>query len=129
MRIKVLSDLETFVFEALQSPFIIGRSSEADFTIDNAELSRKHCKIYVHQHRVFIEDLGSKNGISVDGKKIKANERVEVFPEDSIMLTKDLELSLFGGETRTGLKLEAFIAPKPLVKYKKARPEDPNKKS
>lgn len=127
MRIKVLSDIETFVFDTEQSPFIIGRSSEADFTIDNAELSRKHCKVYIHQHRVFVEDLESKNGVMVDGKKIKPGERVEVFPEDEIMLTKELQLSLFGQETRTGLKVEAFIAPKPLVKYKKVRPQDPEK--
>lgn len=122
MRIKVLSDIETYVYESEEkSTFTIGRSSEADFTIDESELSRKHCEITFKGHRVFIKDLASKNGVKVDGDKIVPNKLVEVFPETEIMLTKNLQLNLFGAETRTGLKLEAFIAPKPLVKYKKVK--------
>ncbi len=121
MRIKVLSDIETFIYEPESPQFTIGRSTDADFTISSSELSRKHCKVYIREHRVFVEDLESKNGVYVDGQKITPNTKVEIFPETEVMLTKELQLKIFGGETRTGLKLEAFIAPKPLVKYKKTK--------
>lgn len=121
MKVRVMSDTETFLFEPQTDDFVIGRSSEADFTIESAELSRKHCKIYVREHRIFIEDLDSKNGVIVDGEKIPALKKTEIFPETKVMITKDLELSLFGGHTRTSLKLEGFIQPKPLVKYKKIK--------
>lgn len=117
-----MSDFETYVYDSDGStPVIIGRSSEADFTIDESELSRKHCEVRFQNHRVFIKDLNSKNGVVVDGKKIVADKYVEIFPETEVMLTKTLQLNLFGTETRTGLKLEAYIPPKPIVKYKKIK--------
>lgn len=126
MRIKVMSDFETYVHDTDGTrPVVIGRSSDADFTIEDNELSRKHCEVRFEGHRVFIKDLESKNGVKVDGERIQVNKYVEVFPETEIMLTKILQLNLFTTETRTGLKLEGVVQAKPLVKYKKIknRPE------
>lgn len=117
-----MSDFETYVHDTDGTkPVIIGRSSEADFTVEDNELSRKHCEVRFEGHRVFVKDLESKNGVKVDGERIQANKYVEVFPETVIMLTNSLQLSVFSGETRTGLKLEAYIPPKPIVKYKKIK--------
>ncbi len=46
---------------------VLGRSTEADVRIDDPGVSRRHCEIRVGSPSV-IEDLGSTNGIVVDGQ-------------------------------------------------------------
>lgn len=48
----------------------IGRTS-ADLTIPDPELSREHARIDVTDTALTIEDLGSANGIEVDGKYVR----------------------------------------------------------
>jgi hypothetical protein len=50
---------------------IIGRSATCQITIDDPLVSREHAKIRVAEERLTIEDLGSRNGVSVAGKPIK----------------------------------------------------------
>lgn len=53
---------------------LIGRGSEADLRINDPGVSRKHAKISVSATEtgleIFIEDLGSTNGVIVNGEKI-----------------------------------------------------------
>ncbi|MDR1237909.1 MAG: FHA domain-containing protein [Propionibacteriaceae bacterium] len=55
---------------------VIGRGTEADLRINDPGISRQHARILVQGHgaqaTVTIEDLGSTNGISVDGQKVKS---------------------------------------------------------
>jgi hypothetical protein len=51
---------------------IIGRSATCQITIDDPLVSREHAKIRVDQDRLTIEDLGSRNGVLVGGKPLKA---------------------------------------------------------
>lgn len=46
---------------------VLGRSTEADVRIDDPGVSRRHCEIRVG-HPTTIHDLGSTNGIVVDGQ-------------------------------------------------------------
>ncbi|WP_203567791.1 FhaA domain-containing protein [Aestuariimicrobium ganziense] len=54
---------------------LIGRGSEADLRINDPGISRKHAMIHVagtgDSQRVTIEDLGSTNGITVNGTKCR----------------------------------------------------------
>ncbi len=54
----------------------IGRGTDADLRINDPGISRQHARIVVQGHGeaavVLIEDLGSTNGISVDGRKVKS---------------------------------------------------------
>ncbi|WP_165985000.1 FHA domain-containing protein, partial [Streptomyces sp. YIM 98790] len=49
---------------------VLGRSTEADVRIDDPGVSRRHCEIQVTEP-VTIRDLGSTNGIVVDGMPTK----------------------------------------------------------
>lgn len=53
---------------------VIGRGSEADLRINDPGVSRKHARINVvdlgDQMRITIEDLGSTNGVVVNGAKV-----------------------------------------------------------
>jgi pSer/pThr/pTyr-binding forkhead associated (FHA) protein len=46
---------------------VLGRSTEADVRVDDPGVSRKHCEIRVGVPSL-VQDLGSTNGIVVDGQ-------------------------------------------------------------
>jgi DNA-binding winged helix-turn-helix (wHTH) protein len=48
----------------------IGRDRTADVRIDTLSISRVHARLTWHEHDVSIEDLGSKNGTWVRGKRV-----------------------------------------------------------
>lgn len=50
---------------------LIGRGSEADLRINDPGISRKHAMIHVSGATISIEDLGSTNGITVNGQKCR----------------------------------------------------------
>ncbi len=49
-----------FVFE--QFPLVIGRSEDADITLDDRWASRRHCLIEAQDGTLVVQDLGSKHG-------------------------------------------------------------------
>ena len=49
---------------------ILGRTDDAVVWIDSANVSRRHARIVVSGGKATIEDLGSKNGTSVSGRRI-----------------------------------------------------------
>lgn len=50
-----------------RSSLVLGRSTEADVRVDDPGVSRKHCEIRVGTPSL-VQDLGSTNGIVVDGQ-------------------------------------------------------------
>lgn len=62
---------------------VFGRDSECDIHVDDNLLSRQHGEFYVDQGRLYVRDLGSKNGIYIKKQKITDEE---VKPGDKIKL-------------------------------------------
>ena len=54
------NQLTEFVFD--QFPLIIGRSADADVTLDDRWASRRHCLIEAQDGTFVVQDLGSKHG-------------------------------------------------------------------
>ncbi len=86
---------------------ILGRSKEyAQFVIDDARISRRHCLLSLENNNLYIQDLGSANGTYVNAQKIEPNIRVRVTPEDSIQLTRAglvrIKLSAYEEHFETG---------------------------
>lgn len=55
----------------LQRPVIlIGRHSECDVRLDLPQISRRHCCIALAYDRLMIRDLGSHNGVWVNGERV-----------------------------------------------------------
>src|SRR5262245_32751916 len=50
--------------------FVIGRSAECQLALDDPLVSRKHAAFRVRKDGVTVEDLGSRNGVLVNGTKI-----------------------------------------------------------
>ena len=56
----------------LREATVLGRSFDADLRLDDLAVSRRHARISLIGGSYFIEDLGSGNGTSVNGKTIAA---------------------------------------------------------
>lgn len=49
---------------------VIGRSAKCDVVVPHDGMSRQHCQVELENGEVFITDLGSTNGVLIDGEKI-----------------------------------------------------------
>ena len=51
-------------------PFVIGRSPDADITLDDRWASRRHCELGMSGGLLTVRDLGSKHGILVNDSPV-----------------------------------------------------------
>lgn len=58
-----------------KSSCIIGRSSSCDLVLALEGISRQHCKLDIEDGNIFITDLGSTNGVLINGEKIPAHTK------------------------------------------------------
>lgn len=66
---------------------VIGRNpQDSPYIINHADVSRKHARMKVMKNRVFIEDLGSTNGTSVNGQSIDDKGPVSIDNGDQIII-------------------------------------------
>src|SRR5262249_26446957 len=69
-RLRYLAhDLELPIAE-----FVVGRSPDCQLSLDDPLVSRRHAILRVRKDGVTVQDLGSRNGVLVNGSKI-AGER------------------------------------------------------
>jgi uncharacterized Zn finger protein (UPF0148 family) len=54
----------------------IGRSSECHITIEDPLISRRHARIEIRGHEAFVSDAGSRNGVRVNGRLVKGEQRL-----------------------------------------------------
>jgi transcriptional regulator with GAF, ATPase, and Fis domain len=57
--------------------YLLGRAPECDVVIDDPSVSREHARLTTG-NGFFLEDLNSTNGTRVQGKKLRAEERVRL---------------------------------------------------
>ena len=63
--------LESREVPLLDGENVIGRDPDAALWIDHPSVSRRHARVVVAQGKVKLEDLGSKNGTLLNGKRIR----------------------------------------------------------
>lgn len=56
---------------------VVGRERGVEVALEGPDVSRKHAEIHVAPGSVRIEDLRSKNGVSVDGQPVHGSIEVE----------------------------------------------------
>lgn len=54
----------------------VGRATESDVWLNDASVSRHHARISVTPEAAMLEDLGSKNGTTVGGRRLEAKHRL-----------------------------------------------------
>jgi hypothetical protein len=73
-----------------QGDTVIGRSATCQVTIEDPLVSREHARIRIAGERATIEDLGSRNGVQVDGTSLKSvhllrdGERVRIGTQELV---------------------------------------------
>ena len=64
-------------FELTEGQFAIGRSADCQLSVDDPLVSRRHALLIVTGDGVAIEDLGSRNGLQVNGKKLRGKLKLD----------------------------------------------------
>lgn len=73
--------------------FVVGRSTECQLSLDDPLVSRRHAVLKVRRDGVSVQDLGSRNGVVVNGVKI--NGERELSPGDKISIgSQDMVLNV-----------------------------------
>jgi len=92
----VLVDNTEYSFNVNKDVFTIGRSPQCDVVIPHEGMSRKHCQISYKNGDLYIEDLGSVNGVFIDGTKIPANKptRFQIFLAVTFGAVQTLKIEL-----------------------------------
>jgi len=66
--------LEDREIQLLDGPNVIGRDQDSAVWIDHASISRRHAQVVVANGHARLEDLGSKNGTFLNGRRISGPE-------------------------------------------------------
>jgi two-component system cell cycle response regulator len=82
------------------SRFVMGRDKGIQIQVDDANVSRQHAQITREGDRVFIEDMGSRNGTFVNDVNIGTDRR-ELGKEDMIKLGSTILKYLPAGQLET----------------------------
>ena len=76
---------------------VVGRNpSDSDFVINHMEVSRRHFRLFSDGRLLMVEDLGSTNGTTVDGKALSAGQETVLVDQSQVAL----------GELRLSVRLE-----------------------
>jgi pSer/pThr/pTyr-binding forkhead associated (FHA) protein len=70
--------------ELTEGKFVIGRASTCQLSLDDPLVSRQHAQLTVEGKEVSIEDLGSRNGVKVNGRQVAG--RYAVQDKDQIVI-------------------------------------------
>lgn len=99
------------------APLVIGRDESADVRVDDKKVSRRHASFKILDGDPWVEDLGSSNGIRLNGKKI--DKRTRFGPGDQVRVgsfqvslkgkAEDTASSVFDGPDRAQLRSKPVV--------------------
>jgi hypothetical protein len=80
--------------ELTEGQFLIGRSATCQLSLDDPLVSRSHAALTVGPDGVEIEDLGSRNGVRVNGQRVEGKrvlahgDRITIGSQELLLLRK-----------------------------------------
>jgi two-component system NtrC family sensor kinase len=86
-------------------PATLGREADIDITMSDKSVSRLHSEIFLKKDKLFIKDLGSRNGTYVNNKKITSSP---LSANDMVRLGKTFEFQVKVGEQKDGIAREEW---------------------
>lgn len=81
--------------ELAASEFVVGRSTECQLSLDDPLVSRRHAVLRVRRDGVSVRDLGSRNGVLVNGVKIEgerelvAGDKISIGSQEMVLQNAD----------------------------------------
>ena len=76
------SNTSSVVFRIQKGRTTLGRHYENDIVLEDEEISNYHAALVVNEEQNWIEDLNSRNGIYLNGQKLKVRCRL---PENALL--------------------------------------------
>jgi predicted component of type VI protein secretion system len=82
-------------FDLTGSEVVIGRSPECPITIEDPLVSREHARIRIEDGNAYVEDLGSRNGVRLNGEKLEGpaglgqGDRIRLGTQELVFLVVD----------------------------------------
>ncbi|MEE2961136.1 MAG: FHA domain-containing protein [Myxococcota bacterium] len=73
-----------YVLAANRSEWVVGRAVEADWVLDDPNISRSHVRVRKEWSGFFVEDMGSRNGVRVGPKTVEGTQRLRDRDEVSL---------------------------------------------
>ena len=83
--------------ELVPGVLLFGRNDECQLRTDDPLVSRQHARFEISEEQGHVEDLGSRNGVLVNGERIA--RRTPLQPGDKIKIGNQVLAFLFGRET------------------------------
>ena len=71
----------------IRDQLVIGRRESCDIPMRYANVSGQHCKLHYYNGYWYIQDLGSTNGVKVNGTRIHTQRKL-LHPGDEISIAK-----------------------------------------
>ncbi len=102
----------------------MGREVECEIQLAFRQISRYHAKLYVAPNGVFVEDLKSSNGTSVNGRKIRSRTQISVGDQVAFDdLTYRVTTSRSGEEDQTRISTSQNFSPESIQEINKIAAE------
>jgi len=98
-----------FVHELRGDSLVIGRAAGCDLALADPFLSRQHSRFFRRGERLFVEDLGSRNGTHVNGRPVHGP--TEVAPGDAVQISGSVLTLVPPGGLGTAAPFPAGEAP------------------
>lgn len=102
------------------SPFLLGRSTGNDVVLPDADVSRRHAMIFEYGGHWWVTDMGSRNGVHVNGTRIhharplRDHDQLRVGSHTFTFSATDVPRSSVGGrEPMTEVAMDAKASPSP----------------
>jgi len=95
--------------ELNEGEFVVGRNASCQLSLDDPLVSRRHGVFTVRADTVTVEDLGSRNGVSVNGERIagrmllRPGDRVQIGSQEMVLVAGGTEAARTA--TRNPLKM------------------------
>jgi len=118
----VLREIDSGETYPLSLPCVIGRGKDADLAFPDVTISHRHARIDLRHDGIWIEDLGSANGVFVNDRKIereallRAGDSVQLGQMSFLVSHKDEDVSsetrivhAFGPETGWSLDHQRLL--------------------
>ncbi len=106
--------------ELSEGQFVVGRSAGCQLSLDDPLVSRRHALLVVARDSVTVEDLGSRNGVVVNGERIAGQRPVHA--GDRILIGSQ-ELTLLEGRESAGRETASLQMGKKTLPKFPAAPE------
>jgi two-component system response regulator AtoC len=96
---------------------VIGRSRDVTYAVEDDRVSRRHLRITFREETLWAEDLGSRNGSKLNGRRIEG--RVALQPGD-VLIAGPVEVSVFTSSAATAIVSEGELSTRLLAEVERA---------